>query len=202
MALKHVRDKAELYWTRLKRLMAALCLWGLVFSVVTIGRFGVAFDYDDTLVFSKPAYERAFASPVQRYSDAFWSIVNKSYDVERPQVVPYLLAWTFRLFGFRVAVITSRPAIDAGGLKKDWRHLIPPGRFLFAKDPGARLQLLRAGNYLLFFGDSDSDMEAARQAHVFPIRVRRSPQALSKEDYHPGTLGEVVIPYSDYSIAG
>jgi acid phosphatase class B len=180
--------------------LAAMSCWGLIFSVVTICGLGVAFDYDDTLVNSVEAYRKAFAAAPQAYSPQFWSVVNQSYDIEKPKVIPYGLAWVFRAFGFKVSVITSRPQIDADGLRKEWRHLVPRARFLFASDKTAKHQYLNSDSvhYVLFFGDSDSDMEEARKAHVFPIRVRRSKKSVFKEDYNPGSLGEVVIPLSEY----
>lgn len=200
MVLKAVREKAEKTWTNAKRLGALLSVWGLIFSLATIGKLSVAFDYDEALVASAPAYSRAFAQAGQAYSPQFWSVVNSSYDIERPKALPFALAWLFRLCGFRVTVVTSRPAIDVDGLKKEWRHLVPPSRFIFASDKTARQTYLQNGNYLLFFGDSDSDIEEARRAHVLPIRVRRARDAFFKNDYHPGTLGELILPLSQYCI--
>lgn len=198
MVLKNARAKVEHYWTNTKKCLAAMSVWGLIFSIVTICGLGVAFDYDDTLVNSVEAYRKAYSQSQQAYSPQFWSIVNSSYDVEKPKYIPYSLAWLFRAFGFKVAVVTSRPAIDADGLKKEWRHLVPRGRFIFAADKTAKHQYLANGNYVMFFGDSDTDVEEARRAHVFPIRVRRSKKSVFKEDYNPGSLGELVIPLSEY----
>ncbi|MBI5631434.1 MAG: hypothetical protein HY921_11185 [Elusimicrobia bacterium] len=197
MVLKNVRAKADAYWTRTKKFLAALSCWGLVFSLVTICRLGVAFDYDDTLVFSTPALSRAFANTAQPFSEAFWSVVNQSYDLEKPKLIPYVLAWMFRVFGFRVAILTARPAVDAEPLKKEWRHLVGRGQFHFTSRENKH-QYLQSGNYVLFFGDSDSDIQQARRARVFAIRVKRSPKSLFKDDYHPGTMGELVIPLSEY----
>lgn len=198
MVLKNARAKVEQYWTTTKKLMAAASVWGLIFSVVTITHLGVAFDYDDTLVNSKPAFDKAFAATQQPYSDAFWAVVNQSYDLEKPKLIPYSLAWLFRILGFKVAIVTTRPAVSAEALKKEWRHLIARGHFIFASDKTAKHSFLESGNYVLFFGDSDSDIQEARQAHVFPIRVRRSLQSVFREDYNPGSMHELVIPFSEY----
>lgn len=198
MVLKNARVKVEQYWTRTKKLLVAMSVWGLFFSLVTIGRLGVAFDYDDTLVYSTPAFQKALDQGVQPYSPGFWSVVNRSYDLEKPKLISYGLAWLFRIFGFRVTVLTSRPAVDAEALKKEWRHLIARGRFIFAAAGEAKHQYLSDGNYVLFFGDSDTDIAEARKAHVLPIRIRRSPKSIYKDDYHPGTMRELVIPFSQY----
>lgn len=194
--LKEVREKAEKTWTLAKKTVVAMSAWGLVFSLVTIARLGVAFDYDDTLVHSSPAYAKAFANSTQPFSPQFWAIVNNSYEMEQPKYVAQALAWTFRLFGFRVAIIAARPATEGDALKKEWRRLAPRG-FYFSGDKENKHLQLQNGNYVLYFGDSDSDIAQARMAKVYPIRVKRGRRSSYKEDYHPGTLGEVVVPLSD-----
>ena len=196
--LKKVGNKVEKAWSRTKSLLAAMSVWGLIFSLVTITRLSVAFDYDDTLVFSTPSYSRAFATATQPYSPEFWAVVNKSYDLEKPKLVAYPLAWLFRAFGFKVSILTARPPIEAEALKKEWRHLISRGNFVFGADAAKKNAYLQSGNYVIFFGDGDSDIQEARRARVYPVRIRRSPKSLYKEDYHPGTLGELVIPFSEY----
>ncbi len=198
MVLKNVRAKVESYWTTTKKIGAMLSVWGLIFSLVTITKLGVAFDYDDTLVFSSPAFAKGFAAAPQPYSPQFWSVVNKSYDLEQPKVVGTSLAWLFRIFGFKVAIIAARPAEDGEFLKKEWRRLAPRGSFIFAGDKSNKHIHLAAGNYLFFFGDSDSDITEARKANVVPIRLKRSQRSSYKEDYRPGTMDEIVIPFSEY----
>lgn len=175
-----------------------MMVWGLIFSLVTVTKLAVAFDYDDTLVFSAPAFAKAFSAVSQPFSPQFWGIVNSSYDLERPKVSGCGLAWLFKLCGFRVTIVTSRPPIANEALKKEWRHLASAKNFIFAGEKNAKHTYLENGNYVLFFGDSDSDMSEAKLAHVLPIRIRRSPKSAAKEDYHPGTLGELVIPLSEY----
>ena len=38
----------------------------------------------------------------------------------------------------------------------------------------------------------------ARKAGVYPLRIKRSSSSYKKDDYHPGTLGELVVPLSQY----
>jgi len=129
-------------------MLAAMSVWGLIFSLVTIAHLGVAFDYDDTLVNSGAAYSKAFANSQEPYSEGFWKVVNDSYDLEKPKYIPFSLAWIFRVFGFRIAILTARPAIDAEPLKKEWRHLVSRGYFIFASDKTAKAGLLSNGNYV------------------------------------------------------
>ena len=58
--------------------------------------------------------------------------------------------------------------------------------------------MLWDGRYVLFFGDSDTDINEGRQARVFTVRIRRAAKSTYKEDYHPGTMREWVIPLSQY----
>jgi acid phosphatase class B len=198
MVLKDAGKKISGFWVIVKRVMAVLCVWGLIFSVSTIARLGVAFDYDDGLAFTSPAYQKADAQALP-LTDRYWSIVNNSYDLDRPKILPYTLAWLFRLSGFRVAVITGRPAIDDEALAKDWRHLVPHGRFIFTGNPQRTHIYLAKERYLLYFGASDADIEQARLAHVYPIRILRSSRSYVADAYHPRTLGDKVLPLSQYS---
>jgi acid phosphatase class B len=198
MVLKAVRAKTEAAWTTTKKLLALMSFWGLIFSLATITKLAVAFEYDDGLVFSKPAYVKAFASVQQPFTPQFWSVVNRSYDIEQPKLLAQGLAWAFRLFGFKVAIIADRPSIDGEALRKEWRRLTPKTLFLFAGDRGDRKSFLEKSNFILFLGDGDSAIMDARKAGVYVVRIKRSPQSYKKEDYHPGTLGEMVLPLSQY----
>lgn len=194
-ATKVVKQKAEKTWTLGKKLLGMAMVWGLIFSVVTIGDMRVAFDYDDTLVFSSPAYSKAFASGVQPFSPAFWQIVNNAYELDRRKPLPYVLAWVFRVFGFKVTVITPRPGHGGHALRKEWRYLAT--EFVFANGSANKHKYLKRGNHVLYFGDSDSDIRQGRKARVLTFRVKRNAKSSYKEDYHPRSLGEIVIPFSD-----
>ncbi len=196
--VQSVKAKVQGAWSLAKRLFVLTCLWGLVFSLVTIGKLGVAFDYDDTLVFSSPAYARAFAQTPQPFTDKFWTVVNQSYDLEKPKFVSWGLAWLFRICGFRVSILSGRPDTAGENLRKEWRRLVPRQRFIFVGDKGSKAQFIKEGNIVVFFGDGDTDIEAGRRARVLTLRIRRSPKSNYKDDYHPGTFGEFVIPFSEY----
>lgn len=190
------KAKAEKAWSTTKKIVAAMMVWGLIFSLVTIGRLRVAFDYDDTLVYSTPSFNKAFRSSLQPFSTQFWSVVNSSYDLESPKLVPYSLAWLLRICGFKVTIIAARPDVDGEPLRKEWRHLA--AQFVFNEARATKHAVLKQGNYVLYFGDSDSDILQGRQAKVFSVRIKRSAKSSYKEDYHPGTLNEFILPLSDY----
>lgn len=195
--IQKAKAEVEYWWKIAKRVMGLVMVWGLVFSLVTIAKLGVTFKYDDTLVSSAAAFEKAMAgSPVR--GPQFWSVVNQSYDLERPKIVPLALAWVFRVLGFRVSILASRPDTGADALRKEWRRLVPRSRFIFIGENGGKRKHFEEDNVVLYFGDSDADISEARKAKVFPVRVKRGPKSLDKEDYHPGTMREIVLPLSQY----
>ena len=193
---KAAQEQAEKTWGFAKRATVGMMCWGLVFSLVTIGELRVGFDYDDTLVFSTPAFSKAFASGKQPFSPDFWKVVNASYDVEKKKLTTNALAWAFRILGFRVTVLTSRPEYGGDALRKEWRHLSRD--FHFAGGSANKHKILEKGNHVLYFGDSDSDIVEGRKAEVMTFRIKRSPDSSYKDDYKPGSLREIVIPFTDF----
>ncbi|MEK9145091.1 MAG: hypothetical protein AAB339_05735 [Elusimicrobiota bacterium] len=194
--VKTVKDKADKTAEFLKKVLGLLMVWGLIFSLVTIGDLRVAFDYDDTLVFSTPAFAKAFKSGAQPFTPAFWDTVNNSYDIEKPKRLAYSMAWLLRVLGFKITVLAGRPSYGGEALRKEWRHLV--SNFVFANDRDRKYLALQNGSHVLFLADSDSDIIEGRKAKVLTLRIRRSPKSTYKEDYHPGTLRELVIPLSEY----
>ena len=137
MVLKAVRAKTEAAWTTTKKILALMSCWGLIFSLATITKLCVAFEYDDGLVFSTPAYKKAFASVPQPFTPQFWSVVNRSCDVEQPKFLSQALAWGFRLCGFKVAIIADRPStsVSDSGSSCIGSHEIVASFLLIARMP-------------------------------------------------------------------
>jgi len=197
MVLKDVREKVEKTWTTTKKILAAMSVWGLIFSLVTIARLGVAFDYDDTLVHSEESFAKASHSVQQLRSPEFWRIVNNSYDLESPKMLAYGLACGFRAFGFRILILADRQATGGDALKKEWRHLAPKG-FVFVGSPENKHLHLQDGRFVLFFGDGDRDILEAKNAGVFAIRIKRGKKSVAVDEYNPGMMGEPVLPLSEF----
>ncbi|HEX4046996.1 MAG TPA: hypothetical protein VH309_04140 [Elusimicrobiota bacterium] len=197
MVLKDVRAKVEKTWTTTKKLLALMSVWGLIFSLVTITRLGVAFAYDDTLVDSSAAYAKAEAASAQGRGPDFWKVVNNSYDLESPKLLPFAAAGLARLFGFHVLILAERQGTDGGALKKEWRHISPRG-FTFVPDPGELHLHLQDGRYVLFVGSTDRELQEARKAGVYAVRVKRPRKPVLGGEYSPGRLGELVVPLSNY----
>lgn len=197
MVFKDARAKIEKGWTTTKKALAIMSVWGLIFSLVTIGRLGVAFDYDDVLVHSAPAFDKAEKSVQQARSPQFWAIVNNSYDLEGRKLIPYGLAYLFRGLGFRVMILADRVGSDGDALRKEWRALSPRGFVFTGAETENKHLHLQDGQYVLYFASGDRDIHEARKAGVYAVRVKRGKKAVRRDEYHPGTMGELVIPLSD-----
>ena len=197
MVFKDARAQVEKGWTRTKKILAIMSVWGLFFSLITIGRLSVAFDYDDTLVNSDKAYEKASASAIQRVSPTFWAALNNAYDLETIKYVPFTIACALRGLGFRVMIMAERQGADGDALKKEWRKLAPRS-FIFTPDPTAKHLHMQEGHFVAFFGDSDQDMIEAKKAHVLGVRIKRGKRSVKTDRYSPGRMDETVIPLSQF----
>ncbi len=197
MVLKAAREKVEKGWTATKKLLALMSVWGLFFSLITIGHLSVAFDYDDTLVDSVKAYEKAAGASAQRDSPSFWGAVNNAYDLESVKFVPFSIACALRGLGFRIVIMAERQGVEGDALKKEWRKLSPRS-FIFTPDPTAKHLHMQEGHFVAFFGDSDQDMLEAKKVSVLGVRVRRGKRSVKNDQYSPGKMGEAVIPLSQF----
>lgn len=197
MVFKETRAKVEKGWTTAKKLLAMMSVWGLFFSLITIGRLSVAFDYDDTLVDASKAYEKASGAAVAREGPAFWGALNNAYDLETVKYVPFALACALRGLGFRVMIMAERQGTDGDALKKEWRKLSPRS-FIFTPDPAAKHLHMQEGHFVAFFGDSDQDMLEAKKVNVLAVRIKRGKRAVKRDQYSPGKMGEVVVPLSQF----
>ncbi|MCR4296369.1 MAG: hypothetical protein NUW21_12600 [Elusimicrobia bacterium] len=197
MVFKETRAKVEKGWTTAKKLLALMSVWGLFFSLITIGRLSVAFDYDDTLVDSSKAYEKASGAAIAREGPAFWGALNNAYDLETVKYVPFALACALRGLGFRVMIMAERQGTGGDALKKEWRKLSPRS-FVFTPDPTTKHLHMQEGHFVAFFGDSDQDMLEAKKVNVLAVRIKRGKRAVKNDRYSPGKLGEAVIPLSQF----
>src|SRR3569832_2184876 len=198
MVLKDAREKVEKAWTTTKKILALMSVWGLVFSLVTLARLGVAFAYDDALVNSAAAYEKAEgAGTAAAHGPDYWKTINTSYDLESPKLLPYAAAGAARLYGYHNLILAERQATGGEALKKEWRHLAPRG-FTFVSDPEELHLHLQDGRYVLFVGSTDRELLQAKKAGVYAVRVKRPRKSVLGGEYNPGQLGEVVVPFSDF----
>jgi acid phosphatase class B len=197
MVFKDTRAQVEKAWTTTKKVLAAMSVWGLVFSLVTIGRLSVGFDYDGTLVDSSKAFEKAAKLSQQAGGASYWGVVNNSYEMESAKLVPYGTAILLRALGFRIVIMAERQGTDGDALRKEWRRLAPRG-FLFTPDPASKHLHMQEGRFVAFFGDADMDMLEAKKAGVLAMRVQRPPSPGEGVPYSPGKMGDYVVPLSRF----
>lgn len=154
----------------------------------------VAFDLDDTLVFSTPAFDRAFNRAVEPFSDQFWAVVNSldsRYSCIKPETVD--LVEKHRRKNRELYVITAREPHNADEVREFIQSTfnIPKDHVYF--EPDGKTQRLKALKIDLYYGDSDSDIEDARNAGVRGVRIQRSPKSSYDDSYSPGRYGETVL---------
>ncbi|MDX6768070.1 MAG: hypothetical protein SF051_00945 [Elusimicrobiota bacterium] len=197
MVFKDTRAQVEKAWTTTKKVLAAMSVWGLIFSLVTIGRLSVGFDYDGTLVDSTKAFEKASRLSQQAGGAGYWGIVNNSYELESYKFVAFTTAVLLRGLGFRIVIMADRQGTDGEALRKEWRRLAP-GSFLFTPDPADKHLHMEKGRFVAFFGDADLDMLEAKKAGVLAMRVQHPPRPGHPGPYSPGKMGDYVLPLSRF----
>jgi acid phosphatase class B len=173
-------------------LTAIVCVYVVTFTSVNIADLKVGFDYDDTLIFSTPAFRAGAASGQEPYSPEYWRVVNQSFNREKVKLVPMTTALIYKALGFDVVVITARQGYGGVELQEHWKWLAK--EFYFERNKSS---ILEKGRFVAFFGDSDSDITEALEAGVKPIRVKRGKESDYKGKYHPGQYNECILPFSD-----
>jgi acid phosphatase (class B) len=157
----------------------------------------VGFDFDDTLVFSSPAFKEGFAGKPKPYSKGFWEIVNAS-DEGRSVVKKKTLEILekHRARGDSIYVITARKPYGGDKVKAyiQKTFAIPPGNVFF--ETRGKERRIRALGLSIFYGDSDSDIKAAQKAGIIGVRILRSPNSSYKGKNNPGRFNEEIVPGS------
>ncbi|KKN13771.1 hypothetical protein LCGC14_1003210, partial [marine sediment metagenome] len=118
-------------------------------------------DYDDTLIFSTPAFRAGAASGQESYSEGYWRVVNQSFNVEKVKLVPMSIALIYKALGFDVVIITARQGYGGEEFQEHWKWLAK--EFHFERNKSS---ILEKGSFVAFFGDSDSDITEALEAGV------------------------------------
>ncbi|MEK7287762.1 MAG: hypothetical protein AAB091_04305 [Elusimicrobiota bacterium] len=172
-----------------------LCALAAAHFLIAGFNLKIGFDYDDTLSFSSPAYERGFAAEKQKgvkpFTPEFWRIVNENYEFDEPRWGVIFWALLAKAAGFDIVVITARLPVNAEALVDRWDWLCDG--FYFTKEKAA---VMNKFHYVAFVGDSDSDIEECQRVDVMAIRARRSPKSSYRENYSPGKYGEWILPFS------
>lgn len=181
---------------RLKAFSMLAGAWGFLFSVNSLIGFQAAFEYDDGLSFSTPAFKAAQKDALEQGSPDYWNAVNRSCAYESLKPAPWLAAWTLRALGVKIAVFCDRGSEGSDSLETSWRRLAD--YFYFNKTEDEKYRILEKRRFILYAGPSDSGIIQARKAGVHPLRLMRSPRSVLAFDYHPGKFKERYLPLSGF----
>lgn len=171
----------------------------------------VGFDIDDTVLFSSlvSGVERKPGPGQQAYlkNPAFWEKMNNGWDeFSIPKEVARQLIDMHVRRGDSIFFITGRSPTKTETVSKtlaDNFH-IPAANMnpvIFAGDkPGqnTKTQWLQDKNIRMFYGDSDNDITAARDAGIRGIRILRASNSTYRPLPQAGAYGEEVIVNSEY----
>ena len=162
----------------------------------------VAFDVDDTVLFSSPAFYYGRWKYGNDYLDQeeFWAELNRGLDrFSIPKLVARELVGMHRSRGDRILFITARVGTRdeevTAALMTAFRFSDPPP--VIFTDRRDKAPWLEQEGVVIFYGDSDGDMRDAIAAGARPIRVIRSPLSTNPGATHPGAFGEEVIVDSE-----
>lgn len=169
----------------------------------------VGFDVDDTVLFSSPCFyygKMKYSPDSEDYlgMDEFWTDIHSNncdqYSV--PKEVARQLIDMHTARGDEIYFITGRTkgsgeemlteAIQKAFGIEDMNEVV------FTASSENKLEFLRDHKLTIYYGDADSDMRAAREAEIRPIRVMRAPNSTYKPEPRNGSFGEEVIVNSTF----
>lgn len=171
----------------------------------------VGFDVDDTVLFSSPGFffgmhNTDAPGAKNRYGDnpaknpQFWRDLNQFHDrYSMKKLSGEKLLRMHAERGDSIVFITKRWGFDddAEVLKKRLDAMCSVHSIsLFFTNQKCKTPRMRESGIDMYYGDSDSDIEAAMAVttkNVRPVRVQRSTTSIEKQEYNPGFLGEEVL---------
>ena len=196
-------EQAPIHWVSVAQIENSL-----------LGRppMAVGFDIDDTVLFSSPGFwrgQKTFSPGSEDYlkNPQFWEKMNNGWDeFSMPKEVARQLIAMHVKRGDSIWFVTGRSQTKTETVSKTLQDdfLIPAANMnpvIFACDmPGQNTKTpwLQAKQIMVFYGDSDNDITAAREAGARGIRVLRAANSSYKPLPMAGALGEEVIVNSEY----
>jgi acid phosphatase (class B) len=172
----------------------------------------VGFDIDDTVLFSSPGFwrgKKTWSPESEDYlkNPAFWQQMNNGWDeFSIPKEVARSLIAMHVKRGDSIYFVTGRSETKTETVSKTLQDyfLIPATSMnpvIFAGDkPGqnTKTQWLKEKGVKIFYGDSDNDISAAREAGARGIRVLRASNSTYRPLPQAGKYNEEVIVNSEY----
>lgn len=170
----------------------------------------VAFDIDDTVLFSSPGYfygQQKYSPGSSAYlsMEEFWMEMNNGLDrFSIPKECARNLIELHKNRGDSIYFITARTGSESETVTEILAGLfglVNPNKVIFTgfkvlENP--KIKPLKDNKIQIFYGDSDGDVRAAQIAGVRAIRIMRAENSTSKPIPKAGSLGEEVLVDSDY----
>jgi acid phosphatase (class B) len=170
----------------------------------------VGFDIDDTVLFSSPGYYygRQKYSPGNKaftIMEEFWNEMNNGLDqFSIPKECARKLIELHKKRGDSIYFITARTKTKTESvtelLEKTF-DLENPHKVIFTGfklGENLKIKALKENKIQIFYGDADSDIEAAFEAGIRAIRIMRAVNSTNKPLPHNGSYGEEVLVNSEY----
>jgi acid phosphatase (class B) len=170
----------------------------------------VGFDIDDTILFSSPG----LYSGMKKYSpgtldflsmEKFWEEMNNELDrYSLPKECARKLLELHKKRGDSIFFITGRPATLTEGLTEllaETFYLDKINTVIFtgsSGDDNPKIKPMKEKQIRIFYGDSDSDIQAAQSAGARAIRILRAGNSVHKPFPRIGGLGEEVLQNSEF----
>ncbi|CAG9001106.1 MAG: Class B acid phosphatase [Candidatus Celerinatantimonas neptuna] len=170
----------------------------------------VGFDVDDTVLFSSPGFyhgQQVFSPGGYSYlkNQKFWNDLNCHWDAfSMPKEIAKKLIAMHQKRGDDIYFITARTyskcEITTQYLKKIFhiKHMNPVIFTGSKKGVLTKVPYIKAHDIKIYYGDSDSDILAARKAGAEGIRIIRAANSSYKPVPKNGDLGEQVVRDSQY----
>ncbi|SMY16352.1 acid phosphatase AphA [Photobacterium aquimaris] len=170
----------------------------------------VGFDVDDTVLFSSPGFYRGqkeFSPNSLSFlnNQKFWNKMNCGWDkFSIPKKIGRELIAMHQKRGDDIYFITGRDPskceITTQYLKnvfgiKNMHKVIFAGT---SKTTNTKTPYIKANNIKIYYGDSDTDITAARAAGAVGIRVMRAANSTNRPLAKNGDYGEEVVVNSQY----
>lgn len=196
-------EQAPIHWVSVAQIENSL-----------VGRppMAVGFDIDDTVLFSSPGFwrgKKTFSPDSEAYlkNPAFWQQMNNGWDeFSIPKEAARALIAVHLKRGDQIWFITGRSQTKTESVSKTLQDafLIPAADMnpvVFTGEQSrqnSKAAWLEQKQIKIYYGDSDSDITAARDAGARGIRVLRASNSTYKPLPQAGAFGEEVIVNSEY----
>jgi acid phosphatase (class B) len=170
----------------------------------------VGFDIDDTVLFSSPGYYygRQKYSPGSKafaIMEEFWDEMNNGLDqFSIPKECARKLIELHKKRGDSIYFITARTKTKTESVTEllvRTFDLENPNKVIFTGFKlveNLKIKPIKENKIKIFYGDGDSDIEAALEVGIRAIRIMRAVNSTNKPLPHNGSFGEEVLVNSEY----